>query len=262
MPFRESSRMEERIALMRAYDSGLFTVTDLCARHGVCRQTFYDLKVRRDAGDERWFEERSRAPLSRPHTTSPEVIARIVALREKFVHFGPKKLRAKLLMDEPGFKVPSASTIGDILKRNGLIREKKRRPRAIGQDEMIVGASEPNGEWAYDFKGWFRTADGTRCDPLTVTDTASRYLLEARITTPTHDGVRQVMERLFREVGLPDAIRSPSRRRYACLPGNGQRRAVRIDRCRGLVTALGVALEARHRTAIHSACKSAGQWPS
>lgn len=208
MPFRESNRMEERIALMREYDTGAFTVADLCRRRGVSRQTFYDLKRRRDAGDEFWFEERSRAPLSCPHATSSEVIARIVALREKFVHFGPKKLRAKLLMDAPGLNVPSASTIGDILKRNGLITEKKRRPRAIGQDEMIVGASEPNGEWAYDFKGWFRTADGTRCDPLTVTDTASRYLLEARITTPTHDGVRQVMDRLFREVGLPDAIRS------------------------------------------------------
>jgi hypothetical protein len=212
MPFRESNRMEERIALMRAYDSGAFTVSDLCANHGVCRNTFYDLKRRRDAGDARWFEERSRAPLSCPHATSPEVIDKILALRSRFAHFGPKKLRARLLMDEPGdqpgIKAPSASTIGDILKRNGLITPRKRRRPVIAQGEVVAGASEPNGEWAYDFKGWFRTTDGTRCDPLTVTDTASRYLLETRITAPTHDGVRAIMERLFHEVGLPDAIRS------------------------------------------------------
>jgi len=208
MPFRESNRMAERIALMRAHDSGAFTVTELSSRYGVSRATFYELKRRRDSGDERWFEERSRAPLSCPHATAPEVIAKIIGLRSKFIHFGPKKLRAKLMMDEPGLKVPSASTIGDILKCNGLITPHKRRRSAIVQDEIIAGASEANGEWAYDFKGWFRTTDGTRCDPLTVTDTASRYLLEARITTPTHDGVRQVMERLFRDVGLPDAIRS------------------------------------------------------
>lgn len=208
MPFRESNRVEERIALMRAHDSGAFTVTELSARYGVSRATFYELKRRRDSGDERWFEERSRAPLSIPHATAPEVIAKIIALRSKFIHFGPKKLRAKLMMDAPGLKVPSASTIGDILKRNGLITAHKRRRSAIVQDEIVAGASEANGEWAYDFKGWFRTTDGTRCDPLTVTDTASRYLLEVRITPPTHDGVRQVMERLFRDVGLPDAIRS------------------------------------------------------
>jgi len=221
MPFKESNRMEERIALMRAYDSRAFTVTELCVRHGVSRETFYELKRRRDGGDERWFEERSRAPLSCPHATSPELTTKIVALREQFVHFGPKKLRARLLMDEPGLKVPSASTIGDILKRNGLTTPKKRRRPAIAQGEVIGVVSEPNGEWAYDFKGHFRVRDGTRCDPLTVTDTASRYLLEARITSPTHDGVRAIMERLFHEVGLPDAIRSDNGAPFGSIGAGG-----------------------------------------
>ena len=81
MPFRESNRMAERIALMRAHDSGAFTVTELSSRYGVSRATFYELKRRRDSGDERWFEERSRAPLSCPHATAPEVIAKIIGLR-------------------------------------------------------------------------------------------------------------------------------------------------------------------------------------
>ena len=65
-----------------------------------------------------------------------------------------------------------------------------------------------NGEWSIDFKGWFRTADGTRCEPLTGADTASRYLIAARIAPMTCVGVRAALERVFRTCGLPDAIRS------------------------------------------------------
>ena len=208
MPFKESNRVEERIALMNEFDSGAFSVTELCARRGISRETFYQLQRRRDAGEERWYEERSRAPQTRPHAVAPKVVDRIVALRQKFVHFGPKKIRARLLQDAPGLAVPAASTIGDILKREGLIVPRKRRRRVLKQPDIIAGATEPNGEWSIDFKGWFRVLDGTRCDPLTIADTATRYLIETRITAATHDGVRVVMERVFNENGLPDAIRS------------------------------------------------------
>ena len=208
MPFRECNRMEERIALMRAYDSGLFTVRELCERSGVSRETFYVWRRRRDSGDERWFEDRSRVPHRCRHATPPQVVAKVLALRKRFPHFGPKKLKARLMMDEPDLAVPSASTIGEVLKRSGLIEPKSRRRRALAQGDIEAGATEPNGEWSIDFKGWFRTADGTRCDPLTISDTASRYLIEVRITEPTHEGVKGVLNRVFNEVGLPDAMRS------------------------------------------------------
>lgn len=200
--------MEERIALMRAHDSGVLTVTELVDQFGISRETFYAWRRRRDGGDARWFEDRSRAPFHCPHATTADVIARIVKLREKYPHFGPKKLKARLAMDEPGEAVPSASTIGDILKREGLVTPTRRRRRPIAQGEIEAGATEPNGEWCYDFKGWFRVRDGTRCDPLTLTDTASRYLIEVRICEPTHDGVKAVLSRVFADVGLPDAMRS------------------------------------------------------
>ena len=207
MPFRECNRMDERIALMRAYDSGAYSVEQLCEQWGVSRETFYVWRRRRDSGNERWFEDRSRAPNRCPHATPPEIVAKVVKLRERFPHFGPKKIRARLAMDEPDLAVPSASTIGDILKRGGLIEPKSRRRRRLEQGDIEPGATVPNGEWSIDFKGWFRTADGTRCDPLTLTDTASRYLIEVRITAPTHDGVKGVLGRVFNEVGLPDAMR-------------------------------------------------------
>jgi len=208
MPFEETCRVEERIALFRDYESGAFTVADLCRRHGISRETFYVWRRRRDGGGERWFEERSCAPGHCPHATRPDVVAAVLALRERFPSYGPKKLVARLPVVYPGLVVPSASTVGALLKRAGLVAAKPRRRRPIDRGEIVAGAEAPNGEWSVDFKGWFRTRDGTRVDPLTVSDTASRYLLQVRITPPTHAGVKVVLERVFAEVGLPDAIRS------------------------------------------------------
>jgi transposase InsO family protein len=208
MPFRESGPVEERVALMMDYESGAFSVVELCTRYGISRETFYVWKRRREGGDARWFEDLSRSPGSCRHATAPEVIAAIVAMRARFPRFGPKKIKARLARDDADIAWPAASTIGGILKREGLIAPKQRRRKPIGQGEIIAGSDEPNGEWAIDFKGWFRTADGRRCDPLTVSDTASRYLIETRITPPTHLGVKAVMELVFEHVGLPEAIRS------------------------------------------------------
>jgi len=208
MPFKETCPMEERIALLREYETGVFTVSELCRRHGISRETFYVWKRRREGGEARWFEELSHATASCPHATSSRVAERIIAVRRRFPHFGPKKIKAWLEDEAPKVEWPAASTIGDILKRKGLIQERPRRRRAIAQGEVISPANAPNEEWSIDFKGWFRTADGTRCDPLTLTDAASRYLLDVRIVDPTWAGVRGVMERVFDEVGLPDAIRS------------------------------------------------------
>lgn len=179
MPFRESCPVEERIALMREFESGAFSVVELCARYGISRDTFYLWKRRRDAGEERWFEALSRAPGHCPHAVPAATIAAIVAVRARFPRFGPKKIKARLSLDRSDVVWPAASTIGDILKREGLILDRPRRRKPVGQGEVVAGAHEPNGEWAIDFKGWFRTLDGTRCDPLTVSDTASRFLLEA-----------------------------------------------------------------------------------
>lgn len=200
--------MEERIAMFRDWDTGAFTVSELGERYGVSRETFYVWKRRREAGEERWFEERSRAPERCPHATPVCQVAQIVAMRRRFPRFGPKKVRGKLIEERPQIDWPAASTIGDILKGKGLIVARERRRRPLPQGEVVAGASEPNGEWSIDFKGWFRTRDGERCDPLTVADTASRYLVEARIVEPTWAGARLALERIFAQVGLPEAIRS------------------------------------------------------
>ncbi|WP_407654543.1 DDE-type integrase/transposase/recombinase [Bradyrhizobium prioriisuperbiae] len=94
---------------------------------------------------------------------------------------------------------------------------------------MVAPASVPNEEWSIDFKGWFRTRDGTRCDPLTITDAASRFLVEVRIVDPTWAGVKGALERVFADIGLPDAIRSDNGTPF----GSTGRAAFRHSRCGG-----------------------------
>jgi transposase InsO family protein len=200
--------MEERVGLFRDYDTGVFSVSDLCRRYGISRETFYVWKRRRDSGDDHWFEELSHAVEWCPHATSGQLIKRIVAVRVKFRYFGPKKIKKWLETNVTDVSWPAASTIGDILKRAGLVDERRQRRRPIALGEIVSPAVAANDEWAIDFKGWFRVFDGTRCDPLTITDGASRYLIEVRIVEPTTAGVRRAMERVFKEVGLPSAIRS------------------------------------------------------
>lgn len=207
MPFVESSRLEQRVGLLSDYDTGAFSVTALCARYGIDRSTFYLWLSRRAAGDASWFADRSHAPLSCPHRAGAEVEASVIAIRERFPHFGPKKIRAWLIREAPEASWPAASTMGDIIKRAGLVSSRRVRRRAVDPGPKPVWPDAPNVEWACDFKGWFRTRDGSRCDPLTVTDAYSRYLIEVRIADQSIAAVQPVFERLFKEHGLPQAIR-------------------------------------------------------
>jgi transposase InsO family protein len=103
---------------------------------------------------------------------------------------------------------PAASTIGDLLRRKGLSEPRRRSRYVVPLTTPLAAATAPNEVWTTDFKGWFRTTDGTRCDPLTVADACSRFVLCCRIVTPSERGVRPWFERTFREYGLPRAIRS------------------------------------------------------
>lgn len=200
--------MEARMLMMREVESGIFTVAEIASRYGVSRETVYYWTRRKASGGEDWFMDVSRAPHHCPSCHDEAMIEAVVGLRRRFVHFGPKKLVAWLRQRHPEVDWPSASTAGVWLSRAGLVERKRRRCRSIAQEPRYAEVRGPNDEWAMDFKGWFRTRDGERCDPLTVTDLASRYLLEARIIRPNHVSVQPVLEGLFREVGLPLAIRS------------------------------------------------------
>jgi transposase InsO family protein len=207
MPFRETSRMEDRIRMFVEYESGNWSVSELCRRHGICRDTFYEWRRRKQSGEPEWFRERSHAPRQCWQTTDEAIAERVIAARRRFPHLGPRKLLALLDRQAPEIDWPAASTIGGILSRAGLVSRVKRRRRPLDQRRPCTLVTGPNDEWSVDFKGWFRTLDQCRIDPLTVADSHSRFLIEPRIVAPTTEGVRPRFERAFREHGLPLAIR-------------------------------------------------------
>jgi putative transposase len=129
----------------------------------------------------------------------------ILRLRRGHPRWGPRKLRAYLQARQPQRRRPAASSIGALLSREGL----SQRRRTPVYSEPLAHAQAPNQVWCADYKGWFYCGDGTRCDPLTITDACSRYLLRSRAVAKT-DGVeaKAVFEAVFREHGLPEAIRT------------------------------------------------------
>ena len=154
MPFQETCRMEQRIGMLADYDAGHWSVSDLCRRYEVSRDTFYAWRARRAGG-----EADSHATRSCPHRTDEAIEDEVVALRRRFPHLGPRKLLAVLATRDPRTDWPAASTIGDILKRAGLVEPAKRRRRPLDPPRRVIAAQAANEEWAADFKGWFRTKD-------------------------------------------------------------------------------------------------------
>ena len=207
MPFQETCRMEERVRMLSEYDSGHWSVSEICRRFGVSRDTFYAWRARRACGEADWFRDRPHSTLACPHHTPALLEARIVGLRRRFPHLGPRKLLWHLERSDGQTSWPAASTIGDILKRAGLVAASKRRRRPLDPPRRVIAAQAANEEWAADFKGWFRTRDQRRIDPLTITDSHTRFLIETRIVAPTIEGARDGFERAFATYGLPQAIR-------------------------------------------------------
>jgi transposase InsO family protein len=207
MPFLETCQMEERIRMLSDYETGNWSVSELCRRYGVCRDTFYVWRKRRQDGEPDWFADRSHAPHQCPNRTDPVRTETIVLLRRRFPHLGPRKLLAMLERRHPENEWPAASTIGDVLKQAGLIALVKRRRRPIDRQRPFAAIAATNDEWSVDFKGWFRTSGGTRIDPLTMTDSHSRFLITLDIVPPTIEGVGPAFSTAFRTHGLPLAIR-------------------------------------------------------
>jgi putative transposase len=200
--------MDQRVAFIADLLRDEWTMTELAARYGISRKTAYKWADRYLADPEHGLAERSRAPHAHGRAMAAEIRHAVLALRRAHPRWGPKKLRAILQEREPQTVWPAASTLGDLLQREGLSCPRGRRRYAVPLTQPLAAAVAPNDVWSADFKGWFRTRDGTRCDPLTVADACSRFVLCCRITRPSEPGVRPWFERTFREYGLPRALRT------------------------------------------------------
>ena len=211
MPWSETSIMEERARFVLEALEGWTSMSELCARYGVSRRVGYKWLARYREGGLGALEDRSRARRTQASRTPPEIVARIVALRKKHPTWGPRKLLARLQALEPDLPWPAASTVGEILRREGLVkgRRRRRRRQAGAWTGPKTLADEPNRVWTADFKGEFRLGCGRLCYPLTIVDAATRYILDCRALPSTSSaGARASFERVFRRYGLPEVIRT------------------------------------------------------
>jgi transposase InsO family protein len=200
--------MDQRVAFLADWLRAEWTMTELAARYAISRKTGYKWVDRYAADPAQGLADRSRAPKVHGRAIAAEVRAAILALRRAYPHRGPKKLRAMLEARVPAQTWPAPSTMGDLLRREGLSAVARRRRLVVPLTQPLAAAHGPNEVWTADFKGWFRTTDGTRCDPLTVADACSRFVLCCQIVPPSARGVRPWFERTFREYGLPRALRT------------------------------------------------------
>ena len=207
MPWKESGVVEERMRFVRDYEREEMTMAELCRFYGIARKTGYEMVERwREQGAE-GLKDRSRSPLRHPNQTAPEIEALLLELRRGHMRWGPRKLREILRRSHD--TVPAASTIGALLKRAGLVVDRRRRRRTPPYTQPFASAAGPNQVWCADFKGYFRTRDGERIDPFTLSDAHSRYLLRCQAVEKSDtEAVRSISEAAFREYGLPDAIRT------------------------------------------------------
>ena len=228
MPWKETCPMDERMSFIVDCLRGDIPMAALCAAYGISRKTGYKWLARYRAHGPAGLEDLSRAPRRHGRSMAPETAAAIVALRRERPHWGPRKLRAVLMREHPGQAWPAASTMGDLLRAEGLVRPRRRRRLLAAPSRTLRAAEAPNDVWCIDFKGWFRTRDGERCDPLTVTDAYSRYLLACVILPPRTAEVRAAVEELFKRYGLPLAMRSDNGPPFAG-PGAGGLSRLSVD---------------------------------
>ena len=209
MPWLETAPMEQRERFVRDDRLALYTMTELCDRYDISRKTGYKWLERFDAGGRAGLSDRSRAPHRCPHRITDHVAELICLARRQHPSWGPEKLLQWLEPRHPDVDMPAVSTAGDLLARQGLVKKRRRRRPHLHPGVVPAVTTQPNDLWTADFKGQFRTQDGIYCYPLTIADQHTRFLMACHgLRSTKGHGVRPVFDRLFREYGLPRAIRT------------------------------------------------------
>lgn len=263
--------MNERTKFVLEANEGWTSVTELCERFGISRRVGYKWLARYRNGGLAALEDRSRARQVQAQATPSDIVAQIVALRQKHTSWGPRKLRERLLASRPTIRWPAPSTIGEILRREGLSKRRPRRRREDGAWPLMrTSADCANRVWTADFKGEFRLGCGRLCYPLTIQDAHSRFLLGCHGLPGTATaGARSVFERVFREYGLPEVIRTDNGVPFSTRALGGLsslavwwiRLGIRLERTRRAHPQDNGAHERMHRTLKEEATRPARMSP-
>lgn len=222
MPWKIISTMDQKIQLIADWQKQNFSLTDLSQKYGISRPTVYKLIGRYERFGIEGLKEQSRAPKTCPHRTPGNIVNLVIQEKLKNRKRGPRKIRAQLRRQYPEIEFPAISTISYWLKKEGLVEKRKKRLHVPPYAQPFRDCDGPNDIWSIDYKGQFYMKNNHACYPLTVTDNFSRYILGCKaLQGPCYLLTKKHLESIFREYGLPYAIRSDNGTPFAgkCIGG-------------------------------------------
>jgi transposase InsO family protein len=246
--------MDERVRFVGRILDGE-AMSDVCRDFGISRKTGYKIvnRYRQEGVDA--LTDRSRRPVRYANQLPEPVERMIVAAKRDKPHWGARKIRELLVKKLAGdVRIPARSTVHAVLDRHGLVAHARQRRRFKAGGTELSRPTRPNDLWCADFKGEFKLGNGRYCYPLTVSDQASRFILACEALESTREmPVIEAFARLFRERGLPAAIRSDNGLPFASPNG-----LYNLSRLSVFWLRLGIDIESsraiRSRTAATSAC--------
>lgn len=207
MPWKESVIMDERMKFVGRLLVGE-KMAELCREFGISRKTGYKIWDRYQKVGLHGLTDRSRRPVRYANQLPIQLEKTILNIKTERPFWGAPKIREILARKYPEVKTPAKSTIHAILDRNGLVKRKRKR-RFKAQGTPLSAGIHANDLWCADYKGEFMLGNKDYCYPLTITDFSSRYLLACEgLTTTKEMYAFAIFERVFKDYGLPNAIRT------------------------------------------------------
>lgn len=264
MPWEETCVMDSKVKFIGDYLRGTHTVTDLARAYGISRQAAYKWIERYQQEGLQGLEPRSRAPKRRPHATSDALVEQIIATKRRYQHLGPKKIVDLLKREQPDVKWPADSTCGEILKRAGLVKPRRRKRPIPADASPFNDIVASNDSWSADFKGDFELQNRQRCYPLTITDNSSRFMLQCRgLSRINYQDTHDWFEFTFREYGLPNSIRTDNGPPFASRAAGGLSRLskwwvdleIKVERTRPGTPTENARHERMHRSLKEAVCQ-------
>lgn len=222
MPWKVINPMDLKVQFINNWNNGYSSKTDLSQKYGISRPTVYKWLQRYKQLGIEGLKEQKRAPKHCPHRTSEKIVSLVIEEKLKNRKRGPRKIRAQLKRQYPEIHFPAISTMAYWLKKEGLVEPRKKRRHVSPYTEPFCECRAPNDVWSIDYKGQFHMKNSHVCYPLTVSDNFSRYLLGCKaLKGPRYQPTKRYLESIFREYGLPDAIRSDNGTPFAgqCIGG-------------------------------------------
>lgn len=263
MPWTETCVMDLKVQLIGDYLKGC-SITGLSEAYGISRKTVYKWIHRYENDGVAGLTDQSRAPRHCPHKIDEHIADKIVVTKKAHLDWGPKKVLDLLRRKHPEIDWPADSTAGDLLKRKGLVKKRRRRRPVPADKQPFANCDQVNQSWSADFKGDFRLGNKQRCYPLTISDNCSRYLLACRgLSRTRYEDTRLWFEYALREFGLPQSIRTDNGSPFASRSLGGLSRlskwwidlGIKVERIRPGRPQENSRHERMHRSLKAAACK-------